>query len=256
MINCFQRVSQTHNLSIITSIHQPNLEILMKFDRLYVLAKGGVSIFSGRPQQLRNHLSECQITCSEHQIPIEILMKIGANGYTDQTVIRLSDKTNEKLKNFDKRVNKELKLYPNGIPLKTKRFSFEELKHLSIRSLIYTLRYNWFFVSAFIAIEVISSVFLIIIFDMDLESADSCVDISGNVTTGCLRDGQKLQDLKSLQYNTLFLSVGFSFPVLLCFVYTCFTFSNEVKLFTNEIKNSKFKFKYLSCSFNIYDRLV
>ena len=241
MINCFQRVSQTHKLSIITSIHQPNLEILMKFDKLYVLAKGGVSIFSGRPQQLRNYLSECQITCCEHQIPIEILMKIGAKGYTDETVIRLSDKTTEKLKNLDEIANKELKLYPSGIPLKTKRFSFEELKHLSIRSLIYTLRYNWLFVSAFIAMEVISSVFLIIIFDKNLESADSCVDISTNVTTGCLRDSQQLEDLKSLRYNSLFLGVGFSFTSLLCLVYTCFTFSTEVKLFTNEIKNSKLK---------------
>ena len=224
----------------------------MKFDKLYVLAKGGVSIFSGRPQQLRNHLSECQITCSEHQIPIEILMKIGANGYTDETVIHLSDKTNEKLNNLDERANKELKLYPNGIPLKTKRFSFEELKHLSKRSLIYTLRYNWLFVSAFIAMEVISSVFLIIIYDVNLESADSCVDISANVTTGCLRDSQQLEDFKSLQYNTLFLCVGFNMSVLLCLVYTCFTFSTEVKLFTNEIKNSKFKLIFLPCLFTCY----
>ena len=223
----------------------------MKFDKLYVLAKGGLTIFSGRPQQLRNHLSECQITCNENQIPIEILMKIGANGYTNESVIRLSDKTNEKLDNLDKMVNKELKLSPNGIPLKIKRFSFEELKYLSMRSLIHTFRYNWLFMSAFIAIEVISSIFLIILFDMNLESADSCVDIS-NVTNGCFRDSQHLENLKSIQYNTVFLVLGFNLPVLVCLIYTCFTFSSEVKLFSNEIKNSKFEFTHFWCNRHLF----
>ncbi|CAG2112213.1 unnamed protein product [Medioppia subpectinata] len=44
MIKCFKKLSQRHSLTIITSIHQPNLEILMLFDSLYVLAKGGLTV--------------------------------------------------------------------------------------------------------------------------------------------------------------------------------------------------------------------
>ena len=45
MIKCFKCLSKEHNISIITSIHQPNLELLMYFDMLYVLAKGGLTVY-------------------------------------------------------------------------------------------------------------------------------------------------------------------------------------------------------------------
>ncbi|CAG2101733.1 unnamed protein product [Medioppia subpectinata] len=80
MIKCFKKLSQKHRLTIITSIHQPNLEILMLFDSLYVLAKGGLTVYSGPPKHLSLHLQQCNIAYSSEQIPIEVLMKIAANG--------------------------------------------------------------------------------------------------------------------------------------------------------------------------------
>ena len=133
MIKCFKGVAKAHNLSIITSIHQPNLEILMLFDILYVLAKGGTTVYSGRPEHLRRHMSDCDISIRENQIPIEVLMVLGANGSDDQKNIEMSDKTSEDLRRFDKRLLNETKLYSNGIPLKSKAFSWPQVWYLLMR---------------------------------------------------------------------------------------------------------------------------
>ena len=93
MVKCFRSMAHKHNLSIIIAIHQPTYETLMNFDSLYVLAKGGVCMYSGQPQHLRQHMNDCHIIIRNNQIPIEILLKVGANGHTDQTVVELSEKT-------------------------------------------------------------------------------------------------------------------------------------------------------------------
>ena len=67
----------------------------MIYDSLFVLAKEGVYVFSGRPQNLRKHLNECHIVCNQNQIPIEVLMKIGGKGYSDESVVKLSNKTSQ-----------------------------------------------------------------------------------------------------------------------------------------------------------------
>ena len=205
-----------------------------------MLAKGGLTIFSGRPQLLRSHLNECQIICNENQVPIEILMKVGANGFDNEEVIRLSDKTNRDLIPFNLRTDKELKLFPDGIPQKIKKFSFEESKHLLMRYFVYTLRFNWILLFGFIISETMCALFARVLFDEDLERPDSCVDISTNMTSGCVRDSQQLEDLKLLAYNMIFLSIGQNIPSLLVTIYTSFTFSSEVKLFTAETRNCKF----------------
>ncbi len=46
----------------------------------YLLAKGGVWVYSGLTQDLKTHLSECDIICNEYQVPIELLLKVSFNG--------------------------------------------------------------------------------------------------------------------------------------------------------------------------------
>ena len=243
MIKCFKRLSQKHNLSIITSIHQPNLEVLMKFDKLYVLAKGGVTIFSGRPHKLRSHLNECHIHCTQSQIPIEVLLKIAAKGYSDEKVIQLSDKTNNNLKEYDKRIDKELKHFPNGIPIRMKKFSFEELNALLMRSIAYTLKHNWKLVFGLIVVSLSYVIFVRLLFDFDMEGPDSCIDLISNTTTlGCLRTIADLTKNKFIEYNTTFLSVCTLVPAILQLFVTSFSFSSEIRIFNNEYRNCKFQF--------------
>ena len=97
-MQCLKELSQKHNISIIASIHQPNSDLLQLFDQLYVLAKGGHTVYCGRPQHLTHHLSECHIICNENQVPIESLITYGAKGIEDQRVIEMRNKSKKEIK--------------------------------------------------------------------------------------------------------------------------------------------------------------
>ncbi|OTF83402.1 hypothetical protein BLA29_013657, partial [Euroglyphus maynei] len=60
MVRCLRKLADDPNnrLTILASIHSPNSEILEMFDKLYILAKGGVCIYSGLPTLLRQNLHE------------------------------------------------------------------------------------------------------------------------------------------------------------------------------------------------------
>ena len=234
MIQCLQRVAKKHSLSIITSIHQPNLETLMIFDLLYVLAKGGVTVFSGRPQDLRHHLNKCDINCNENQIPIEVLMKISANGYTDESVVQLSARTNEEMDKDEQDINDELILSPKGIPLRSKRFSIQELWYLWVRVITYTFRYNLIQICIQITLYWMSALFATIYWDFDFEKGDSCQPIIAN---SCEQSTASLEHDKLVNYNSIFIFFNNDIIMILTLVMMCLSFSSNIKIFYNEFRN-------------------
>ena len=121
------------NISIISTIHQPSSDVLQIFDNLYVLAKGGVCVYSGTPQQLPNHLRDCNIICTENQMPIETLITIGAKGREDQRIGLLANKTKERFnENFSDNHINQTKL--KSIEKHSKRFNFRDIYILLNRS--------------------------------------------------------------------------------------------------------------------------
>ena len=80
VIHCLKRLTQKYQITVIASIHVPNDETLSLFDKLYVLSKGGVCIYSGPPQMIDSHLDKNQIQIPADQPPIESLIKIACNG--------------------------------------------------------------------------------------------------------------------------------------------------------------------------------
>ncbi|CAG2107366.1 unnamed protein product [Medioppia subpectinata] len=204
MIKCFKKLSQKHSLTIITSIHQPNLEILMLFDSLYVLAKGGLTVYSGPPKHLSLHLQQCNIAYNREQIPIEVLMKIAAKGFTDQKVIELSDKTNENLGNNCRRLESQLKLHSNGISIKNKPFSIVNTYHLFNRSIANIFTYLWKQLVAEIIVMLILTYIVTLIFDFDFNHLSGCVPIAVNGSNGCRQTAQDMEDLKLSNYNVAF----------------------------------------------------
>ena len=71
------------------------------FDSVYILAKGGLCVYSGSPIDLKQYLIESNTECTENQIPIEVIIKLSFEGSDDKNVRELCQKTseqNEKLK--------------------------------------------------------------------------------------------------------------------------------------------------------------
>ena len=83
MIQCLRDLSRQYSIAIVTSIHQPNNDLLMLFDNLYVLAKGGICMYNGTPDRLYDHLEEAGIQCKEYQAPVEIVMKLASSRYSN-----------------------------------------------------------------------------------------------------------------------------------------------------------------------------
>src|ERR1700712_2039361 len=111
------------------------------FDKLYVLAKGGVCVYSGTPQQLPNHLRECNIICNENQVPIETLITIGAKGIEDNKVIELRDKTTTETKQSIETLLNETK--EKGIHKKNKEFCVKDIYILLERRVVELIQYNY-----------------------------------------------------------------------------------------------------------------
>ena len=96
-MQCLRKLAKMHSIAIITSIHQPNQEIVMMFDKLYVLAKGGNCIFCGHPDRIAAHLKENEIPFKENQIPIEQLLKLGSVEEEEQDLDLLIENSREAL---------------------------------------------------------------------------------------------------------------------------------------------------------------
>ena len=81
VMQCLRRLSLNNSLTIMVSIHAPSSEILMLFDHLYILAKGGVCIYSGEPNLMRSYLRQTlQLEMDDDRSPIEEFLRIASNG--------------------------------------------------------------------------------------------------------------------------------------------------------------------------------
>ena len=116
----------------------------MLFDKLYVLAKGGQTLFSGRPDNLAHFLRICNIACNEDQVPIEVLLKYSCYGINDENVqkmIEMTQQIEEPL--IDSRYTEETVQFLDGIKKKSKRFFVRDFWILMMRSLTHTYRHKW-----------------------------------------------------------------------------------------------------------------
>ena len=71
-------LAENHNIAVIASIHQPNHEIVMMCNTVYVLAKGGHCLYSGSPDCIEQFLNLFNIILDEDQVPVEEMLKLAS----------------------------------------------------------------------------------------------------------------------------------------------------------------------------------
>jgi hypothetical protein len=153
------------------------------FDQLYVLARGGHVVFSGRPQHLTTHLRECNIICNRNQVPIEHLITISAKGIEDERVVRLRDKTSNELKEWIKSRINETK--EKQIVCKNKGFSIKDIKLLVFRELTELYEYKWRVKALNLTLIVITSCIAIIITSEDIGKYNDCTKLNDSTNSSC-----------------------------------------------------------------------
>ncbi len=233
---CLRQMSQKHNIAIITIIHQPNSDIIMMFDKLYVLAKGGVCVYFGSPQNLNSFLNECEIKCKEFQIPIEVLIKVAINSINNEQVLKMVKKTT---KENQKRLNRclnETELFPDGIPFKSKIFKPIDMWHLLLRTMTCNYISQWKSLLIQFILFVTLPLILKIIFNPNIGIPDGCYSFLHNHNISC---SKQLENDSLLDQNIKFLFFISTLAIFIQLTVTTLTFPFEVKIFINEHRNSK-----------------
>jgi hypothetical protein len=207
------------------------------FDKLYVLAKGGICVFSGPPQELGLHLNECGIFCTEFQFPIEVLLKIASNGKNDNQVIELANKTSEEKVNLLKRCGNETHLFPDGIPFESKNFSLIDMWYLLLRTMTNTYISQWKSLITQFLFYIFFALITTKIFNSEIGKPDGCFSFLFNPNTSCYK---QLNDDSLLDQNTKFHFFTTIMVMIIQLSVTTLTFATDIKIFMNEHQNSEF----------------
>ncbi|KAH9505948.1 ABC protein, sub ABCG [Dermatophagoides farinae] len=135
VMKCLQRLSTQNGITVLVSIHAPSSDILDMFDQLYIIAKGGVCIYSDQPGGLRSHLNQITgIALNEDDSPIQEYLRIASNGINDEQVRKLTQESvqqdHQRLTAHFSKFEKEecpFAFIPKGIPHYSRKFRSSDL---------------------------------------------------------------------------------------------------------------------------------
>ena len=242
VIQCLKHVTDTHRIAVVTSIHQPNNEIIMMFDKLYVLAKDGICIYEGPPRGLTNHLKAVNINLNEDQVPIEYLIKISSrsNDNNDRRARLMARLMSNKRMTLEERCVIGAKI-SNGISQQKVMLNMScHMWFLMMRSIVYTFRHRLSTILFQFALIVCLGFLLTKLFDAEIGEPAGCITVGTpkacNETNATLLADKYLSQNQRLHFFAL-LAIQF-----LITVPTVLIFTNEVRLFFNEHKNGAIQY--------------
>ena len=210
----------------------------MMFDKLYVLAKGGICVYSGPPQQLNTHLSECGIICNEFQTPIEVLLKYSCIGIEDKNVFNLVNKTSQEKDTILMRCKDETILFPDGIQYRSKGFKLIHFWILLLRTMTYTYRFFWKFLIIQLMFYMGFAYFTTLFFDKDMIKPSGCLSF-GNHSYNCNKTVETLREESLIRQNITYNLFANLFLCDFQLLWTTMSFTYDMKLFLNEHRNGE-----------------
>ena len=218
------------------------------FDKLYVLSKGGHCVYSGRPQQLSQHLNECGIEFSESQLPIEVLLKYSCNEFNDTNVELMVGKTKITEKDLiASRSSDETLLYMDGIRHVSKRFYIRDLWLLLKRGVTYNLRFYWKIILFQFCIYIIFGLMLRVLYNPNIGYPSGCISFDDDFKNTCTKTEAKLEEEERMTTN-----LKFNFYTMICVVFftisaTVLSFAMDIKVFLNEHRNGQSLYCQMTC---------
>lgn len=239
VISCLKEFVHKHKITIIASVHQPNTDLLKMFDEIYVLARGGVCIYSGLPTQIRQHFSQIPgFELSDEKVPIDELIKYScSNFHSDLMVQELVSKNDLNIKMKNTLVETETQFVSDGIPLNRIRFSLNHLAILCHRYFSFTLGYQWHQWISYFGIYIFYAIILRLIFDSNIGQADGCISLEDDFNQICNRTEERIQNETKLWENGQYIFFAFNiFSLFVMFQYGL-SFMKEFQHFFNEHHN-------------------
>ena len=233
MVNCLKSLAQKQKISIISTIHQPNSEVIQMFDSLYVLAKGGVCVYSGTPQLLPFYMRKNGINWGRDQVPIETLITIASKGFEDIKIREFRNKTTFEMKNLiEKRI---LETEEKLIRHRSKWFNIKDVYYLLNRKVVEFFRYKFLSVLLGILVQIFTVVLSTQAFPSKFGEYTDCMSFLTPDNSSCY---DLLESEIMVQKNMAF---SLYMPWMLLCVQIVITLSDKIlrlRVFSNEHQNS------------------
>ena len=209
----------------------------MLFDKIYVLSKAGQAIFGGRPQELSKYLIDCNIECTENQLPIEVLLKHSCNTRGDTTVKKMIQKTEESEKSrIDRHVN-DIESVLGGIEILSKRFLIRDLWLLLLRALTYTYRYYWRLIIIQFFAFICCALSMRQFYTKDIGRPNGCWSFADGIPDICAKTKESIEEKVLISYNLSYNFFILTNLMFLSITASTVSFTSDLKMFINEQRN-------------------
>ena len=195
-------------------------------------------MYSGSPQNLRQHLIDSNIECKEIEFPIEVMLNVSTNENNAKHIRDLVQKTNEnKQQLLEKCLN--LTELPNGIRFQNKNFKIKDFWILLKRTMVFSYICEWkSIVIQFLITEVLAFC-TADDFDTNRAKASACLQTQTIDNQSCFISLDNW-----VEDSHISLTIKYNFAVLLLVIFlqlvvTTLTFSSDINIFINERRNGK-----------------
>lgn len=252
VVRALKRLTEVHPLlTIVTSIHQPSAEVLALYDQLYVLARGGICIYSGEPTAIQASLdavtsteidSEDQQPSSLSPFPIENLIRqscLGADNPINQ-VLKDLNRQQFKTQAFEWELAEQTTLASDGVQANRARFTGHSVRTLFARSFAYIAAHLWKEWLFFAACTTLIGASLRFLYSPTIANYDGCLDLEDDLSACAVKTEAKLEEEFALKDNLIY---GYFFIVnyqMLVILAASRSFYWDAELFRNEHRNGAF----------------
>ena len=237
MIICLKNLARSHSIAILTSIHQPNSDVLTLFDQLYVLSIRGHCIYNDHPSKIRRHLVECEVPLMKYQVPIEELIKVASSSDSNNEFAnKLVKKTFEDSISLEESWMKDSKLLKKNFSHINKLFNLYDLLILLRRTARNELIGGWKIQFGFILSYCLSLFLMLYLFPNDIGTDPGCTEenidlrnislINQRILDALSGKEQKFQ--QNIKFNFFIIVIIHAFNVIqLCYTFSC---ENQVSI--------------------------
>lgn len=207
------------------------------FDQLYILARGGVCVYSGQPSQLSTHLSNVlhMSRILEPKLALESLIRYSCD--YESPVVQAMVRYNEQVKKVTSNLKEDTQLAPDGIAPNRKRFSMGAFYILSVRYLTIVRHHLWIEWLAFSVIYFSYGICLLMNWDPNIAYVSGCLNMEDEFNNTCTLSEEKLHQEEQLANSAKFAYFLSSMFVLCSIVQSTLVMHRDVVYFINEHRN-------------------
>ncbi|KAH9404149.1 ABC protein, sub ABCG [Tyrophagus putrescentiae] len=249
VVRALRRLTDVHPLlTIVTSIHQPSAEVLALYDQLYVLARGGVCIFSGLPAQIQSTLEQASASANKSStsfspFPIENLIRqscLGPEESTNQALVELT-RSHFSTTSFQAELSEQTALVADGVQHNRARFTAHSVVVLARRQLSYITAHLW---KEWLFFALCSTAFgasLRLLYSADrISTVSGCLNLEDDLSQCRAKNATDLEKEFALKDNLIYGNFFCAFYLMLVLLAGARSFLHDYELFSNEHRNGAY----------------